>query len=57
MNNKSLTLTPLTTLPLIKQGDDLPTLIWQALQQEGIDLCDEDILVILKKLSPKPKGG
>lgn len=56
MNNKSLTLTPLTTLPLIKQGDDLAALIWQALQQEGIDLLDEDILVITQKIVSKAEG-
>ena len=56
MTNLPLVLTPLTSIPLIQEGDDLPCLLWDALQREGIQLCRGDILVITQKIISKAEG-
>jgi coenzyme F420-0:L-glutamate ligase/coenzyme F420-1:gamma-L-glutamate ligase len=51
-----LTLTPLTNIPLIRQGDDLADLIFKALHATAIQLQDGDILVIAQKIVSKADG-
>lgn len=48
-----LTLTPLTGMPLIQPGDQLDTIILQALKTNGIVLQDGDILVVTQKIVSK----
>jgi coenzyme F420-0:L-glutamate ligase/coenzyme F420-1:gamma-L-glutamate ligase len=51
-----LTLTPLPGLPLISTGDDLSSLVLQALGRVQIALEDGDILVLAQKIVSKAEG-
>jgi len=51
-----LTLTPLPGIPLVRPGDDLPDLIWQALARASIVLQDGDVLVLAQKIVSKAEG-
>ncbi|HEU0296006.1 MAG TPA: coenzyme F420-0:L-glutamate ligase [Anaerolineales bacterium] len=51
-----LTLTALTGMPLIRQGDDLADIVVNALQGNDILLQDDDILVIAQKIISKAEG-
>ena len=53
---KSLTLTPLQDIPLIRQGDDLADVILQALQHSKLTLEDDDIFVLAQKVVSKAEG-
>jgi len=46
----------LASIPLIKKGDDLSQLILQAAELQGIELDDEDILVIAETAVAKAEG-
>lgn len=48
-----LILTPLTGVPEVRGGDELTILIGKALEDEGIQLKDGDILVIAQKIVSK----
>jgi coenzyme F420-0:L-glutamate ligase / coenzyme F420-1:gamma-L-glutamate ligase len=52
----TMTLTPLPGIPLIKTGDDLAEIIFQAFQDAGIILLDGDILVLAQKVVSKAEG-
>ena len=52
----SLTLTALRDIPLIQPGDDLASLILQALARASIALEDGDILVVAQKIVSKAEG-
>jgi coenzyme F420-0:L-glutamate ligase / coenzyme F420-1:gamma-L-glutamate ligase len=52
----SLTLTTVPGMPLIKAGDNLPNIIWNALLNIKIKLIDNDILVITQKIISKAEG-
>ena len=52
----TLTLTPLTNIPMIQKGDKLAKIILEALQKEGIRLEDGDILVLAQKIVSKAEG-
>lgn len=51
-----LTLTPLKGLPMIREGDDLASLILEALNRQNIGLESGDILVIAQKIVSKTEG-
>jgi coenzyme F420-0:L-glutamate ligase/coenzyme F420-1:gamma-L-glutamate ligase len=51
-----LTLTPLQSIPLIRQGDDLADIVVSALQENKITLENNDILVIAQKVVSKAEG-
>ena len=51
-----LTLTPLSNIPLIRQGDDLADIIVGALHMDTIQIQDNDILVIAQKIVSKAEG-
>ncbi|TNE57846.1 MAG: coenzyme F420-0:L-glutamate ligase [Alphaproteobacteria bacterium] len=51
-----LTLTPLKGLPMIREGDDLASLILEALNRQDIRLESGDILVIAQKIVSKTEG-
>ncbi len=51
-----LTLTPLVNIPLIRQGDDLADILAEALQATGIQLQDDDVLVLAQKIVSKAEG-
>ena len=53
---KTLTLTPLQNIPLIRQGDDLADVIVQALQHSEFTLEDDDIFVLAQKVVSKAEG-
>jgi coenzyme F420-0:L-glutamate ligase/coenzyme F420-1:gamma-L-glutamate ligase len=52
----TLQLTALPGIPLIQPGDDLGTILLQALARAGIQLLDGDILVIAQKIISKAEG-
>lgn len=49
----TLTLTPLPGIPLVKPGDDLATLILEAIKREDLTLADGDILIVAQKIVSK----
>ena len=51
-----LTLTPLSEIPLIRQGDNLADIIFNALPENNIALEDNDILVLAQKIVSKAEG-
>ena len=51
-----LVLTPLSDIPLIRQGDSLADILVQALQTTAIQLQDDDILVLAQKIISKAEG-
>jgi coenzyme F420-0:L-glutamate ligase / coenzyme F420-1:gamma-L-glutamate ligase len=53
---KSLTLTPLKNIPLIRRDDDLADIIVAGLRESDIELTDGDILVLASKIVSKSEG-
>jgi coenzyme F420-0:L-glutamate ligase/coenzyme F420-1:gamma-L-glutamate ligase len=51
-----VTLTPLPGFPEVREGDDLAVLTLKALQDNGIQLADGDILVLSSKIASKAMG-
>jgi len=51
-----LTLSPLSNIPLIRQGDNLADIIVKALAADTIQLEDGDILVLAQKIVSKAEG-
>lgn len=51
-----LTLTPLQNIPLIRQDDNLADILLKSLQETGIELQNDDILVIAQKIVSKAEG-
>jgi coenzyme F420-0:L-glutamate ligase/coenzyme F420-1:gamma-L-glutamate ligase len=51
-----LVLTPLSDIPLIRQGDSLADILVQALHTSVIPLQDDDILVLAQKIVSKAEG-
>lgn len=52
----TLTLTPLSGIPLIRQGDNLADIVVRALRQNTISLEEDDILVFAQKIVSKSEG-
>lgn len=52
----TLTLTSLPGIPLIKPGDDLAEILLSALDNAGIRLLDNDIIVLAQKIVSKSEG-
>ncbi len=51
-----LELTPLQGIPLIRPGDDLAEVILKAMKVQGLELVDNDILVLAQKIVSKSEG-
>lgn len=52
----SLTLTPLSKIPLIRHGDNLADIILNAMRTEAVDLQDNDVFVLAQKIVSKSEG-
>jgi coenzyme F420-0:L-glutamate ligase/coenzyme F420-1:gamma-L-glutamate ligase len=52
----TLTLTPLSGIPLVRHGDNLANLVLQVLPENKIALEDQDILVFAQKIVSKAEG-
>lgn len=52
----AVTLWPVPGLPLIQQGDDLPSLIAEAFSRAGVALETGDVLVVSSKIVSKSEG-
>lgn len=52
----ALTFTPIAGMPMVRSGDDLPTLILAALTAQQLRLESGDILVIAQKIVSKSEG-
>ena len=48
--------TPVTGLPLVREGDDLGSMILEALQLHNLELIQGDILVVAQKVVSKAEG-
>lgn len=55
-DTQTLSLTALPGIPLVTEGDDLVTLILQALNRTGLTLQNRDALVISSKIVSKAEG-
>lgn len=53
---KTLTIIGLQTIPIIKEGDDIPALIIEACKREGVSIEDGDIVVVTQKIVSKAEG-
>ncbi|HEY2981440.1 MAG TPA: coenzyme F420-0:L-glutamate ligase [Anaerolineales bacterium] len=51
-----LVLTPLASIPLIRQGDDLADILIRSLHDSGISPQDDDVLVVAQKIVSKAEG-
>ena len=51
-----LILHPLIGIPLIVKGDEISTILTNAIEKDGIHLRDDDILVITQKIISKAEG-
>lgn len=51
-----LQLLPLGGIPLVEQGDDLATLLLDALARDDLTLADGDVLVLAQKIVSKAEG-
>ena len=56
MTPASVSLHPISGLPLFKPGDDIAVIIGSALQSSGLGLQDRDVLVIAQKIVSKAEG-
>lgn len=52
----TVTLTPLLGFPEVRRGDDLVVLVLNALQDNGVELADGDVLVVSSKIASKALG-
>ncbi len=53
---QSLTLTSLENIPLIRRDDNLADIVLKSLQDTGLELQDNDILVLAQKIVSKAEG-
>jgi len=52
----TLSISPLTGVPMVQPGDDLAALLFAALETSRIALADRDILVVCQKIVSKSEG-
>ncbi len=52
----SMTVEPLTGIKMVEPGDDLGSILIQAIEDNGIDLVDGDIVAIAQKIVSKAEG-
>ena len=51
-----LIISPVKHIPLIKQGDDLAMVIDKGLKKEGLEIVENDVLVVTQKIISKAEG-
>jgi len=51
-----ITITPLTGIPEVSEGDDLAELVQLGLDHAGVELADGDVLVVSSKIASKALG-
>lgn len=54
--NRKITVDLISTIPLIRAGDNLPVILGNALEKENFSLQDGDILVVAQKVISKAEG-
>jgi coenzyme F420-0:L-glutamate ligase/coenzyme F420-1:gamma-L-glutamate ligase len=52
----SITVTPLRGIPMVRQGDDLGSLIYEAARRHGLEWIDKDVVVVTQKIVSKAEG-
>src|SRR5262249_8473767 len=52
----TLSILPITGLPMVQSGDDLPELLFPALHRSQLRCVDGDILVVCQKVVSKAEG-
>jgi coenzyme F420-0:L-glutamate ligase/coenzyme F420-1:gamma-L-glutamate ligase len=52
----SITVTPLRGIPMVRQGDDLGSLIHEAARRQGLEWIDKDVVVVTQKIVSKAEG-
>ena len=53
---RPLTLTPLTGIPIVREGDDVASLVGDAIDATGIVPADFDVVVVTQKIVSKAEG-
>ena len=56
MPNGPLTLTPLSDIPIVREGDDVARLVGDAVDSAGIAAADFDVVVVTQKILSKAEG-
>ena len=51
-----VTLTPLSGIPIVREGDDVSRLVGDAIEGAGIALADFDVVVVTQKIVSKAEG-
>lgn len=54
---KEIKIIGLTTIPLIKQGDDIAEIILNAIEKENVNLYDGDVILIAQSIISKTEGA
>lgn len=54
--SETIELIPLRGIPMVAPGDDLPSMLAAAIEQAGIELEPEDVLVVCQKVVSKAEG-
>jgi len=52
----SITVTPLRGIPMVRQGDDIGSLIYEAARRQGLEWRDKDVVVVTQKIVSKAEG-
>ena len=53
---RTLTLTPLAGIPIVREGDDVASLVGDAIDATGIVPADFDVVVVTQKIVSKAEG-
>jgi len=54
---KEIRIIGLTTIPIVRMGDDIAELILDALNRENVALCDGDVILIAQSIVSKAEGA
>ncbi|MFW5912390.1 MAG: coenzyme F420-0:L-glutamate ligase [Candidatus Hadarchaeota archaeon] len=57
MNWIIMRLVPLTQVPLVRQGDDIPAILSDVLAEEQVEVEDDDVLVVAQSIISKAEGS
>src|SRR5512143_4000636 len=52
----TLSIYPISGIPMVRPGDDLATLMFAAVTRHGMDITEGDILVVCQKVVSKAEG-
>jgi len=56
MKTKTISAIPLSSIPVVKPGDDLVELVLKAVEESKVEISDKDVFVIASKIISKSEG-